>query len=147
MNGTLSKYNTRSCYPLVSLQLPSFYLSSEEIHLHLEREEQNLSFSKYDFRHHNVGGSIFNYFSFLIAGSSLFPNSRLSSKGEIFWFLTIYDPKSATEYQCGAKKNTALYTALYGSAGGNGTENEEVECVCVCVYAYMLMCTFPISSL
>ena len=82
-----------------------------------------------------------------MTGSSLFPNSRISSKAEIFWFLTIYDPKSATEYQCGAKKNTSLYTALYGSVGEDGAENEEVVCVRVSVYAYMFMCIFPISSL
>ena len=48
-------------------------------------------------------------------------------KTETFWFLTIYDPRSSTEFQCGAKKGCELHEALYGliddkSKGGRNGE-------------------------
>jgi hypothetical protein len=50
---------------------------------------------------------------------------KASDKSETFWFLTIYDPRSSTEFQCGARKGCELYGALYGfsderSRGRNG---------------------------
>jgi hypothetical protein len=31
-----------------------------------------------------------------------------------FWFLTIYDPRSATEYQCGVQKGCGLHDCMFG---------------------------------
>jgi Ca2+-binding EF-hand superfamily protein len=41
--------------------------------------------------------------------------SKSAKKPEqhLFWFLTLYDPRTATEYQCGVKAEAALYKQLY----------------------------------
>eukprot|EP01040_Poterioochromonas_malhamensis_P005074 gene5074-5439_t len=36
-----------------------------------------------------------------------------STDKEKFWFLTLYDPRSATEYQCGVKEGCKLHQQLY----------------------------------
>jgi len=40
---------------------------------------------------------------------------------ESFKFLTIYDPRSATDYQCGVKEGCKLYTEMYGNKLSDGS--------------------------
>ena len=49
--------------------------------------------------------------------------STPSDKPEIFWFLTIYDPRSSTEYQCGTKKNDGPKGGK-GEKGGLGSQSD-----------------------
>jgi hypothetical protein len=45
--------------------------------------------------------------------SSTSTSTSKKEEKEKFWFLTLYDPRSATEYQCGIEENSSLYQQFY----------------------------------
>ena len=47
----------------------------------------------------------------------------LKAENESFRFLTIYDPRNATDYQCGVKQGCDLYRVLCGSEADDSQEN------------------------
>jgi Ca2+-binding EF-hand superfamily protein len=58
------------------------------------------------------GGGTTNKGKTLDVGSFPLTSSKKEEK-EKFWFLTLYDPRSATEYQCGIQEKSALYQQFY----------------------------------
>ena len=64
---------------------------------------------------------LLSWSNFLTLGVKFNKFKESSTKAEPFLFLTIYDPRSSTEYQCGAKKESKLYNALHGIPMGQNS--------------------------
>jgi Ca2+-binding EF-hand superfamily protein len=50
--------------------------------------------------------------------------SSAKAEKEPFWFLTLYDPRTATEYQCGVKEESELFKQLYYHKANNSKSTE-----------------------